>query len=56
MTTLAAKAAMNYSNMNKKGVWRRFKNYLTENQQTIMTGMAMISGNSNYAYSKTLGK
>lgn len=54
MTTLTAKTTMNYTNMNKQGLWSRFKNYLVENQQTISAGMAMISGNFNYTY--TLGK
>lgn len=56
MTTLTAKTTMNYTNMNKEGLWTRFKNYLAENQQTIIAGMAMMSGNSYYAYSRILNK
>ncbi len=60
MTTLTAKSAMhsamNYTNVNKKGLWPRFKNYLAENQQIITTGMAIMNGTSYYVYSKVLGK
>ena len=56
MTALTAKTTVKYTNMNKKGLWKRFKNYLTENQETITAGLAMISGTSYYAYSRMRNK
>ena len=51
MTALTAKTTMNYTKMNKEGLWTRFKKYLAENQETITAGLAMISGTSYYTYS-----
>ena len=60
MATLTAKTTMNsaisYTDMNKKGLWTRFKNYLTENQQTIIAGMALMNGNSYFACRRNLNK
>ncbi len=60
MTALTAKTTMNstvnYTDMSKKGLWMRFKNYLAENQQIIIAGMAMMNGYSNYACSRLLNK
>lgn len=56
MATLTAKTTMNYTNTSNTGLWTRFKNYLHDNQQTIFMGMAMMSGNSYYAYSRALSK
>lgn len=56
MTTLAVKTTMNYSNMHKKGLWTRFKNYLVENQEIITAGLAALNGTSYYTYNRMLNK
>ena len=56
MAALTAKAQMNYTKTNKEGLLTRFKNYLTENQETITAGMYMISGTSFYAYRRMLNR
>lgn len=60
MATLTAKTTMHsatsYTDMNKKGLWTRFRNYLAENQQTIIAGLALLNGTSYYTYCRSLNK
>lgn len=48
MAAIAAKKAVSYTKSNRVGLWRRFKEYLAENQQTITAGLGAMNGSSLY--------
>lgn len=48
MASIATEKSVGYTTSNRVGLWRRFKEYLAENQQTVTAGLGAMNGSSLY--------